>query len=44
VVRLASPDRPASAAGDERRARALRDVATAIRWTRRLAYTACAAG
>jgi hypothetical protein len=44
VVRLASTDRPASAAGDERRGRALREVATAIRWTRRLAYTACAAG
>ncbi len=44
VVRLASTDQPTTAAGDERRGRALREVATAIRWTRRLAYTACAAG
>lgn len=44
VVRLASTDQPVTAAGDERRLRALREVATAIRWTRRLAYTACAAG
>lgn len=44
VIRLAAPDQPATAVGDERRSRALRDVATAIRWTRRLAYTACASG
>lgn len=43
VVRLATGDRPVTAAGDARRGRALREVATAIRWTRRLAYTACAA-
>ncbi|HSP37431.1 MAG TPA: hypothetical protein VLR26_06735 [Frankiaceae bacterium] len=44
VVRLAAGGRPLSSAGDARRAEALREVATAIRWTRRLAYTACAAG
>lgn len=44
VVRLATGDQPLSANGDARRGQALRDVATAIRWTRRLAYTACAAG
>lgn len=44
VVRLATGDQPLSASGDARRGQALREVATAIRWTRRLAYTACAAG
>lgn len=44
VVRLATGDQPLSAAGDARRGQALREVETAIRWTRRLAYTACAAG
>jgi hypothetical protein len=44
VVRLATGDQPLTASGDARRGQALREVATAIRWTRRLAYTACAAG
>ncbi len=44
VVRLATGDSPVTASGDARRGQALREVATAIRWTRRLAYTACAAG
>jgi hypothetical protein len=44
VVRLATGNQPVTAVGDARRGQALREVATAIRWTRRLAYTACAAG
>jgi hypothetical protein len=44
VVRLATGDRPVSAVADARRSRALREVETAVRWARRLAYTACAAG
>jgi hypothetical protein len=44
VLALTTGADPLSAAGDARRAAALREVATAIRWTRRLAYTACASG
>jgi hypothetical protein len=42
VVRLATGDQPVSAVADARRSRALREVETAVRWARRLAYTACA--
>jgi hypothetical protein len=44
VLRLAVGGQPVTATADARRSRALRDVETAIRWTRRLAYSACAAG
>jgi hypothetical protein len=44
VLRLATGGEPLTATTDARRSQALREVADAVRWTRRLAYTACAAG
>jgi hypothetical protein len=44
VLRLAVGNEPLTSSADARRSAALREVATAIRWTRRLAYTACAEG